>query len=462
MADELSMTAATDDALLYAGAAEQVRLVRERQVSPTELTERTLAWIARLDPRLNAFRVVRYERAMQEAQTVDLDDPGPLAGVPVAIKDDTDVAGELTCYGTAAQERRAAHDAPVVSSLRRAGAVIIGKTHVPELDSWGFTESMTFGATRNPWDPSRSAGGSSGGSGVAATTGMCGVAHGTDGTGSLRNPPAWLGIIGFKPGRGVIPGPAALTGWKGMVVNGAMGRHTADVAAFLDAAAGPGFGRALTDPPDRLRIALMLKPPPGMGAKLDEARERAVHEAAEVLRSLGHQVRPCEPDLPRLTGLAISARYYGGVADDVAALDHAERLEARTRSLARLGRSLAPTLPLAAKVEPAAAAALDEVHREHDLILSPGSTQAPEPIGRFRDRGALATAYLDTAQVAFQPLWNLVGRPAAMVPWDLDADGLPTAVQLGAPPGAETRLLSLLAQLEKERRWADRRPPLDV
>src|SRR5947209_8506438 len=228
----MSATAETLE-LAYSGAAEQSRLVREGLVSPRELVEAALARISQLDARLNAFRVVRGEQALAEAQQQS---DGPLAGVPIAIKDDTDVAGERTCYGTAAHERVAERDAPVVARLRQAGAVIIGKTHVPELDSWGFTESMTFGVTRNPWDPARTPGGSSGGSAVAVATGMCGVGHGTDGTGSLRNPAAWTGIVGFKPGRGTIPGPAALSGWYGMVVNGPMARRTADVAAFMSAA----------------------------------------------------------------------------------------------------------------------------------------------------------------------------------------------------------------------------------
>jgi amidase len=425
-------------------------------VSARELVDAALEQIARLDPRLNAFRVVRAERALAEAED-HLD--GPLAGVPVAIKDDTDVAGELTCYGTAAHERRAERDAPVVAQLRHAGALIIGKTHVPELDSWGFTESMTFGVTRNPWDLSRTPGGSSGGSGVAVATGMCGVAHGTDGTGSLRNPAAWCGIVGFKPGRGLISGPAALSGWHSMVVNGPMGRHVRDVGAFLDAAADGGHLAAASTPPRRLRIALTFKPPPGMGGSLDRDRERAVYEAAELLRSLGHEVVERDPELPKLTSLAIDARYFGGIADDVAAMDHPERLESRTRSLARLGRALAPALRVAGKIADQAAAALDEVHRECDLLLFPGSVQGPEPIGRYHDRGALVTGYLDTARVAFQPLWNLVGRPAVMLPWDLDADGLPTAVQLGAPPRDERLLLSLAGELEQVRQWADRRPP---
>jgi amidase len=445
------------DEVLFAGAAEQARRIRTGIISAKELIEASLERIAVLDPRLNAFRVVRGERAMAEA--ADHED-GPLAGVPIAIKDDTDVAGELTCYGTSAHERRAQRDAPVVAQLRRAGAIVIGKTHVPELDSWGFTESLTFGVTRNPWDLSRTPGGSSGGSAVAVATGMCGVAHGTDGTGSLRNPASWCGIVGFKPGLGLISGPAALSGWHGMVVNGPMGRHVADVAAFLDATAAGDFSEATARPPGRLRIAMTFKPPPGMGGKLDEDRARAVHEAADLLRELGHEVVERDPALPKLTSLAIDARYFGGIADDVASLDHPERLERRTRSVARVGQALAPALRLAPRITAAAAAALDEVHKAADLLLFPGSVQGPEPIGRYHDRGALFTGYADTARVAFQPLWNLVGRPAVMLPWDLDHAGIPTSVQLGAPPRGEQLLLSLAAQIEAARPSAGRPPPL--
>jgi amidase len=454
----MPQTVLTPTDLAYAGAAEQARLVRSRSVSAREVVEAALERIARLQPRLNAFRVVLAEQALAAAEG---DHDGPLAGVPVAIKDDTDVAGERTCFGTSAIEGRAAADSEVVARLRRAGAIVIGKTNVPELDSWGFTESMTFGITRNPWDTTRTPGGSSGGSAVAAATGMCGVAHGTDGTGSLRNPAAWCGLVGFKPGRGTIPGPASLTGWHGMVVNGGMARRTADVAAFLDAAAGDGFSAAVETPPQRLRIAMTLKPPPGMGGSLDEPRRQAVHEAADALRSLGHEVFERDPDLPRLTTLAIDARYFHGIAEDVAQVPHPERLERRTRSVARLGRALAPALRAAGRIERAVAAALDDVHRDADLLLFPGSVEGPWPIGRFHDSGAFVTGYLDTARVAFQPMWNLVGRPAAMLPWDRDEDGLPTAVQLGARPGGERLLLALAAQLEATRGWAERRPPTD-
>jgi amidase len=184
-----------------------------------------------------------------------------------------------------------------------------------------------------------------------------------------------------------------------------------------------------------------------------------VHEAAYLLRSLGHEVVERDPELPRLTTLGIDARYFGGIAEDVAALGDDVRLEPRTRSIARIGRALAPALALAPRIEAAAAAALDEVHRDCDLFLFPGSVQGPEPIGRYHGRGAMLTAYLDTARVAFQPLWNLVGRPAVMVPWSLDADGIPTAVQLGGPPRSEQLLLRLVGQIERTSAWGDRRPP---
>jgi len=444
--------------LAYAGAAEQARRVAAGEVSPREVVEATLARIERLEPRLNAFRVVLAERALAEAQGRPA---GPLAGVPVAIKDDTDVAGELTCAGTAANDRLATRDADVVALLRAAGAIVIGKTNVPELDSWGFTESMTFGITRNPWDLGRTPGGSSGGSAVAAATGMCGVAHGTDGTGSLRNPAAWTGILGLRPGRTRIPGRAALTGWHDMVANGAMGRRVADVAAFMDAVTRDTFTSALEGPSRPLRIALTMKPPPGMGGSLDDDRRQAVQEAADLLRELGHTVLERDPELPRSTSLAIDARYFHGIAEDVECMAHPERLERRTRSVARLGRLLTPALRRSGAIARAAAAALDEVHREADVLLFPGSVQGPWPVGHFHERGALVTGYKDTARVAFQPLWNLVDRPAAMVPWGLDAEGLPTAVQLGGRPGDEALLLALAAQFERARGWPERRPPVD-
>src|SRR3954464_14863569 len=188
------------------------------------------------------------------------------------------------------------------------------------------------------------------------------------------------------------------------------------------------------------------------------------------MRDLGHTVIERDPELPRSTSLAIDARYFHGIAEDVECMAHPERLERRTRSVARLGRLLTPALRRSGAIARAAAAALDEGHREAAVLLFPGSVQGPWPVGHFHERGALVTGYKDTARVAFQPLWNLVDRPAAMLPWGLDRNGLPTAGQIagrpaagppGPPPGGEARLLAVAAQAEAARGWPERRPPVD-
>lgn len=445
--------------LAYAGAAEQARLVREREVSAAEVVEAALSQIERLDPQLNAFRTVLGDSARAAAR--DLDRDGPLAGVPVAIKDDTDVAGEVTAWGTAAYGPPAATDSPIVERLRRSGAIVIGKTNVPELDLWAFTESKTFGKTRNPWDRARTPGGSSGGSAVATATGMCGVGHGTDGTGSARNPAAWTGLVGLKTQRGRLPARAASTGWRDMIVHGALGRYVRDVAAFLDATSEEGFLRATQTPPPALRIAMTFKVPPGIGASVGDIQRDAVVKAADRLRELGHRVIERDPDWPRSTYYGIDLRYVVGVADDAETLPHPDRLEKRTQRVARLGRALRPLVRLASRAERGAAAALDALHREFDVLLFPGSVQGPPEVGHFDGRGALYTLQKDTERVAFQPPWNLVGRPALMLPAGLDDDGLPMGIQLGGRPSDEALLLSLAAQLETALDWDGRRPPIE-
>src|SRR4051794_40825950 len=193
--------------LAFSGAAQQARLIASGEVSAREVVEGALRRIERLDPTLNAFRVVLGERALAEAQQADArrraGEERPLLGVPVAIKDDTDVAGVPTARGTAASDLTPRdRDAEVVRRLRAAGAVVVGKTNVPELMMWPFSESVSFGAARNPWSPDRTPGGSSGGSAAAVAAGLCGVALGTDGAGSIRIPAAFFGGFGLKPPRG--------------------------------------------------------------------------------------------------------------------------------------------------------------------------------------------------------------------------------------------------------------------
>src|SRR5947207_1348310 len=228
--------------LAYAGIARQAELIAAGELSARELLDVYLARIERFDPLLNAFRVVFAERARLEADQADArrraGETRPLLGVPVAIKDDIDVAGEVTAWGTNAHGPPAQADAEVVRRLREAGAVIIGKTNVPELTIWPFTESATFGVTRNPWNRQRAPGGSSGGSAAAVAAGLVGAALGSDGAGSIRIPSAWCGLFGLKPQRGRVSVAPRSRAWHGLSVNGVITRVVADTALFHDVASG--------------------------------------------------------------------------------------------------------------------------------------------------------------------------------------------------------------------------------
>src|SRR5438477_3569064 len=224
--------------LAYAGIARQAELIAAGELSARELVQVYLDRIGRYDWRLNAFRVVLAERARLQADQADArrgaGETRALLGVPIAVKDDIDVAGEVTAWGTNAHGAPAQADAEVVRRLREAGAVIIGKTNVPELTIWPFTESATFGVTRNPWDRQRAPGGSSGGSAAAVAAGLVGAALGSDGAGSIRIPSAWCGLFGLKPQRDRVPVAPKRAPWHGLSVNGVLTRSVADTALFLD------------------------------------------------------------------------------------------------------------------------------------------------------------------------------------------------------------------------------------
>src|SRR4051794_19126800 len=332
---------ATD--LAFSGAAHQARLIASGEVSAAEVVDATLRRIERLDPALNAFRVVLGDRAQAEAQQADArrraGEARPLLGVAVAIKDDTDVAGVPTARGTAASDLTPRdRDAEVVRRLRAAGAIVVGKTNVPELMMWPFTESVSFGAARNPWALDRTPGGSSGGAGAAAAAGLCGVALGGDGAGSIRIPAAFCGVFGIKPQRGRVPldhGTSA--GWHGLNVAGPLARTVADAALFLDAVADGapegGFAAAAAREPGRLRVAVSTNMPPGTVARLGGEQRRAVEESAELLRSLGHEGVEGDGDYGT-AGIANGRRRsLRGIHDDGAAFPHPERPEPPTRAV---------------------------------------------------------------------------------------------------------------------------------
>lgn len=455
---------------LFAGAAEQARLVRDGELSARELVEATLRRIEALDPQLNAYRVVLAERALIEADQADArrrgGDARPLLGVPVAIKDDVDVAGEPTAWGTAAHAGPVARDAEVVRRLRAAGAVVIGKTLVPEMTMLPATDTTTFGAARNPWDLSRTPGGSSGGSAAAAAAGLCGVALGSDGAGSIRVPSAWTGLFGLKPTRDRVPLSPHDDAWQGLSVNGPLARTVADAALFLDATADGapegGFLSAARRPPGRLRVAVSTKVPPGALPRLGGEERAALEDTVALLRSLGHEVVERDPDFPPAVYAADMVRVLRGIADDVAAaMPHRERLEARTRRVAAVGAAIpAGVVRWARRSEAAFTARLGALWADVDVLLTPTATDGPYRAGQLGRMGATGFFLRAPERLPYVGVWNLTGQPACSVPAGLDRDGLPVGVQFVGRHGEEATLLSLAAQLEAELRWPDRRPPL--
>jgi amidase len=469
-----------DDAdLAFAGAAEQARLLAAGSITAPALLELYLGRIERLDPALRAFRVVLADSARTAAAAaqarLDAGDRLPLLGVPVAIKDDVDVAGEVTACGTSAHGPAVRDDAEVVRRLRAAGAVVIGKTAVPEMTIFPFTESLTFGATRNPWDTTRTPGGSSGGSAAAVAAGLVSIALGSDGAGSIRIPSTWCGLFGLKPQRDRVPIAPHVDAWCGLSVNGPLGRTVEDAALFLDAtttcsspvaslaplaAPAGGYVAAAARAPGRLRVALSTKIPPPLVARIGRAQRAAVDEAGQLLRELGHHVVVRDPDYPAAAVFAnVLPRYFRGIHDDVLAMPHPERLEARTRGMARIGSLFSDArMRTVRAAESAVADRVQSIHHDVDVVLTPGTATGPSRIGAYQRRGAISSFALACARVPFNAMFNVTGQPAAVLPWGLDDDGIPLSVQLVGRPFDEATLLSLGAQIEAARPWAHRRP----
>jgi amidase len=456
--------------LAFAGAAVQARMLADGELTAPQLLEVYLERIARLDSQLRCYRVVLTDSARDEAYAaqdrLDAGERLPLLGVPIAIKDDVDVAGEVTACGSGGHRPAVTSDAEAVRRLRAAGAVIIGKTNVPELMIFPFTESLTFGATRNPWNANRTPGGSSGGSAAAVAAGLAPLALGSDGGGSIRIPSSWCGLFGLKPQRDRVSLEPHDAAWYGLSVNGPIARSVLDAAVFLDATStvpGPEgeFAAAATREPGKLRIALSTQIPT-LPQRVGRQQLEAVNQAGALLRDLGHEVITADPDYPR-AGLFANflPRYLRGISDDADAQAHPERLEPRTRGMARMGSFLSDrTLQRVRAAEERVSARIQSIFDDVDVVITPGTAAGPSRIGAYRNRGAVSTLLAVSQQVPYFPVWNLTGQPAAVVPWDLDGDGLPLSVQLVSRPYGEATLLSLGAQIERARPWASRRPPV--
>ncbi|MER6179688.1 amidase [Streptomyces sp. NPDC001652] len=458
-----------------ASLAESARALAAGEVTSRALVEQALERIAAGQGSLNAFRVVRAEAALAEADAADRELAagvrGPLLGVPVAVKDDMDVAGEPTAFGCQGEFPAVAQDGEAVRRLRAAGAVVVGKTNTCEFGQWPFTEGPAFGATRNPWSTEHTPGGSSGGSAAAVAAGLVPAALGSDGAGSVRIPASWTHLIGIKPQRGRISTWPLGESFQGITVNGTLARTVADAALLLDAASGnhdldphrpPAVDAsgAVGRDPGRLRIALALKPPfTALPARLQPEVRAKVVELAEKLAALGHTVEEADPPYGQI-GLTFIPRATVGLAERVGEAPFPALLDRRTRDAARLGRLLggAP-LRAARRAEAVLHRRIGGFLTSYDVILAPTTAAPPPRIGSMLKLGGLAT---DRAMIAACPFawpWNVLGWPGVNVPAGFVGQGLPVGAQLLGPANSEPLLISLAAQLEAELRWHEAWPP---
>ncbi|MER6674125.1 amidase [Streptomyces sp. NPDC000983] len=438
-------------------AVEIAAAVREKRATPREVVAAHLDRIARLDGRVGAFRTVRGEAALAEAEAVgargDLAEL-PLAGVPVAVKDNLAVAGESLRAGSAAtSDAPVADDHVTVARLRAAGAVVVGLTNVPELCVFGTTDGV-HGTARNPWDTSRSAGGSSGGSAAAVAAGLVPLALGNDGMGSLRIPAANCGLVTLKPGHGVVPAGIGEGDWFGMSENGPLATTVEDARLMLSVLADTELP---APPPGGLRVAVSLRSPIA-GTPVSGPYRAAARETAGLLIKAGHRVRRADPPYPLSLGPTSLVHWTAGTAVDARGLDR-RSLHRRTRVHAAIGRR--------SEGRAGRGAAREELRRrlgpffeEYDVLVTPALARRSPEAAPWHERGWLRNLLANTSYSPFTPPWNLTGWPAMAVPAGTLPSGAPRAVQLVGRPGSESVLLELAGQLERLRPWR-RTAPLD-
>lgn len=478
----------TDDLALLDATA-QAELVRSGELSPVELVDAAITRIEKLNPELNAVIHTRFDRARDEAASTMLPD-GPFRGVPTLFKDLMCVMEGEPCHEGMRFLKDNDYRAGFTDNLARrfveAGFVCCGRTNTPELGLVPTTEPVAYGPTHNPWDPSRTPGGSSGGSAVAVATGMVPVAHGNDGGGSIRIPASCCGLVGLKPSRGrtsVGPRYGQLT----MLLNVELmlTRSVRDVARVLDAVWQPFPGDPLIAPaparpfadevgadPGRLRIGMLTSNPMG-GVDIDPDCVAAAEDTARLLESLGHRVEASHPeplDDPELMGpflivwTAGTARdlddYAGFVGNPVTEGD----VEPLTWALAQSGWEVTASQYIEA------VSALQRFTRRlagwwdggFDLLLTPTLGEPPVPLGTFdaQPDNPLQGFFRAGQFVPCCAQFNITGQPAISLPLSWNAEGLPIGSQLVAAYGREDVLLRAASQLEQARPWADRRPPV--
>jgi amidase len=479
------------DEILELDAVAQAELVERREVTPLELVNAAIARIERVNPQINAVIIPLFDQARALAMSGSLPE-SPVGGVPFVRKD-------LLCASAGDPQHDgmrllrdlkhvAPHDSYLAAKFRAAGLIAVGKTNTPELGLNATTEPETYGASRNPWNPSCSTGGSSGGSAAAVAARLVAIGHGGDGGGSIRIPASECGLVGLKPSRGrVSPGPDYGEVWHGFATEGVLTRSVRDTAAVLDAIAGnmPGdlysappqlrpFRDELAIGPHRLKVGMMRREPRD-GTALHADCRAAVEDAARLLESLGHCVEESHPealyenrplwhhftDIVSCQTISAMEEYEQIAGRKI----NAEDVEIGTWYFIDRGRDISAARYLAS---------IQWVHQwtrrvahwwseqGFDLLLTPTIATPPPPLGTLVAKRDSPTGHIERlmATIQFTPQFNATGQPAISLPLYWNAQELPIGIQLVAPFGREDMLLQIAARLEEARPWRDRRPPI--
>lgn len=435
-------------------AIELATQVRSGAAKVEEVVADSLRRIHAVDAGLGAFQLVREAAAMAEAADLaartDLSQL-PLAGVPVAIKDNVAVAGEPMRDGSAAtSDRPRTVDHEVVRRLRAAGAIVVGLTRVPELCVFGATDS-SFGITHNPWDLSRTPGGSSGGSAAAVAAGMVPIALGNDGMGSIRIPAACCGLFGIKPGYGVVPSGIGNNAWYDMAENGPLATTVGDAALMLSVLAARPDLADVNEPERPLRIAVSVRPPVS-GVRADIEHLRAVVQTAKRLGAAGHSIERVDPPYPVNPAPALS-RWFGGASFDADGLDRS-LLDPAVRRHVSLGDTVRRRGVVRDSDRVAFRSAMTDFFATYDVLLTPVLASPPIAAERWGERPWPRVMAANVRYAPYAAPWNLAQYPAAAVPAGLHPKvGMPLSVQLVASDGGEAKLLGLAAQIERLAPW---------
>lgn len=472
-------SASQDEDLAFSSGIELAAKVARKEISARELTSFFLQRAHTLNQHLNCFITFMDEQALAQADALDAKlassgPVGPLHGVPIVVKDEDDVEGVVTTYGGAAFDQPAQADSAVVARLRAAGAIILGKTTMPEFGIWAFTESDTNGITHNPWDLTKSVAGSSGGTAASVAAGIAPFGVGGDGGGSIRLPSSWNGLFGLKPTLGRVSAAPNPHLWNNLGVIGCLARSVKDAALFYDITQGstPGvdkftaeplpdsFLNAASMPPTRLRIAISTEPV-SLTAQNDAQTTQALKNLGKILEALGHSVTDAHPNYPNLD-LAFDPLYILSPAEEAKRADHPERLEFRTKEFQVLAKGLDnPTVWNS--VEQATENVKAQVFpffNDYDVLITPTTPGPAWDSGQIINLGAIGASLKSAQAAAWTLIWNVCGNPAAAVPTGFSTGGLPLSAQLIGLPNSELTLISLAAQIEQVLPWAGVRPPI--